>query len=108
LYRLTAPDPKLFIVLLLFASCAFAPAVHAQGAAAQGQALYATLCARCHGENLEHPQPNTPDLKNVKASQHDLFVTMVENGKGEMPPWKGLLSPAQIGQIWAYVQAHAK
>jgi len=108
LYRLGARNQKWFIAFLLLAPCAVAPAAYAQSAAAQGHALYSSLCARCHGVDLDNPQPNTPDLKSLKAGQHDLFVTMVENGKGEMPPWKGLLSPMQIRQIWAYVQANAK
>lgn len=97
-----------FITLPLLALGALAPVANAQSGAAQGHALYTTLCAKCHGFDLDNPQPNTPDLKTLKAGQHDLFVTMVENGKGEMPPWKGLLSPQQIGQLWAYVQANAK
>lgn len=97
-----------FIALALLALGALAPVANAQSGAAQGHALYLTLCAKCHGADLDNPQPNTPNLKTLKAGQRDLFNTMVENGKGEMPPWKGLLSPQQIGQLWAYVQANAK
>ena len=42
-----------------------------------------------------------PNLDQVKPS-HDLVVTRVTNGKGQMPPFKGKLTKAQIEAVVKY------
>jgi mono/diheme cytochrome c family protein len=98
--------PGIFLAAAVLAlALAAGSAASAADSVAQGRDLYNTLCARCHGMNLTHPQPPAPDLHNYPKSRHADFVAMVENGKGEMPPWKGMLSPQQIDQIWSYVKS---
>jgi mono/diheme cytochrome c family protein len=70
--------------------------------AKQGAALYAQHCAPCHGHQMKDPE-GALDLRKFPLDQHARFVTSVTNGKGAMPPWRGLLTPGDIQALWAYV-----
>jgi len=48
------------------------------------------------------------DLRTFPHNQHSRFVNSVTNGKNSMPPWGGLLNPAEIESLWAYVVAGEK
>jgi cbb3-type cytochrome c oxidase subunit III len=43
--------------------------------------------------------------RNCRAGEKNRFVTSVTNGKSQMPPWGGVLQPADIESLWAYVIA---
>ena len=45
------------------------------------------------------------DLRTFPPKQRTRFLTSVSNGKNSMPPWRGMLSPEDIGNLWAYVVA---
>ena len=97
---------------LALAAMALAPATAAQ-VAAQGQAtieagetVYSNYCQTCHGDRLVSTG-QTFDLRRLTASDRARFESSVRNGKNQMPPWKDVLSDAEIGQLWAYIRANA-
>jgi mono/diheme cytochrome c family protein len=73
----------------------------------QGAAIYARTCAPCHGTRMRSPEVPA-DLSKFPADQKNRFVTSVSNGKNQMPPWGGVLQPAEIESLWAYVMAGEK
>ena len=96
--------------LLLFAAAlTIAPAAAAAQAGdpvAAGQSIYAERCAECHGAGLRNTGA-TFDLKQLKHDQRARFDAAVLNGKGQMPPWRGVLDETQIDQLWAYIRDRA-
>ena len=43
------------------------------------------------------------DLRKFPIDQRDRFITSVSDGRGNMPSFKGGLTPEQIDMLWAYV-----
>ncbi|AMN40590.1 c-type cytochrome [Rhodoplanes sp. Z2-YC6860] len=72
-----------------------------------GAETYATYCSTCHGDDLVNTGPTTFDLRKLKADERPRFENSVTNGKKQMPPWKGVVSPEQIDQLWSYIRANA-
>ena len=68
-----------------------------------GAKLYAQHCSVCHGARMAEPGGGFFDLRTFPKAQRSRFVTSVSNGKNSMPPWRSLLTPEQIGMLWAYV-----
>ena len=81
--------------------------IQAQSAAEAGSELYAEHCAPCHGERLAATGAG-PDLKLLRADQRGRFEEMVRQGKGQMPPWAGVISDDEIERIWAYIRSRAE
>ena len=71
-----------------------------------GEALYNANCATCHGEGLRNPGSSF-DLKQLRENERPRFNTSVLGGKGQMPPWKGVLTPEEFDALWAYIRANA-
>jgi cytochrome c55X len=71
-----------------------------------GAEVYQTHCSVCHGERLVSPG-GIPDLRKLGAEERARFETTVNDGKGQMPAWGGVLSEEEIGQIWAYIRSRA-
>jgi len=71
-----------------------------------GERVYNNYCFTCHGENLVS-SGQTFDLRRLRAEDRSRFETSVNNGKGQMPPWKGVLSSEEIDQLWHYVRANS-
>ncbi len=71
-----------------------------------GEKVYNNYCFTCHGENLVS-SGQTFDLRRLRAEDRSRFETSVNNGKGQMPPWKGALTSEEIEQLWHYVRAHS-
>ncbi|AIZ65323.1 hypothetical protein PK28_16545 [Hymenobacter sp. DG25B] len=95
---------------LLLAACSSspteAPAGAASGAATApaelpGQALFATNCAICHGPDGKRGLNGAHDLTKSNLNQMGR-VYMVTNGLGQMPAFKGQLTPEQIEQVASY------
>ncbi len=69
---------------------------------------YATNCARCHGndgrgQTAKGRQTHAGDL--TKSSISDAKgIRMITNGSGDMPAFKGNMSPEQIRGVMAYVR----
>jgi cytochrome c oxidase cbb3-type subunit 3 len=74
--------------------------------AAAGAEVYATHCSACHGERLAN-SGGIPDLRKLGAGDRPKFDSVVTDGKGQMPPWGGVLSDEEIDQIWAYIRSKA-
>jgi mono/diheme cytochrome c family protein len=91
------------VLLIVMASGAFA---QDQAQSAAGAETYQTHCSACHGERLVSPG-GIPDLRKLRAEDRARFDTTVADGKGQMPPWTGVLSEEEIGQIWAYIRSRA-
>lgn len=90
---------------LLFVLVAASPGL-AQDEAAAGAEVYANNCSPCHGEKLAN-SGGMPDLRKLKADDKAKFLTTVNEGRGQMPSWSGILSDEEIGQIWAYIRSKA-
>ena len=73
---------------------------------AAGETVYNTYCATCHGDNLVS-SGQTFDLRRFTADARPRFENSVLKGKGQMPPWQGVLSRDEIDQLWHYIRANA-
>jgi mono/diheme cytochrome c family protein len=75
-----------------------------------GSRLYAQRCATCHGRSMRNPDEEIGafDLRYFPRDGHDRFIRSVTGGKNSMPAWGGLISPADIEALWAYVCAGEK
>ena len=70
---------------------------------AQGNAQFHRTCAPCHGRNMVNSGTTSFDLRKFPLDQRDRFITSVSDGRGNMPSFKGGLTPEQIDMLWAYV-----
>ncbi len=71
-----------------------------------GERVYNTYCFTCHGENLRS-SGQTFDLRRLKPDERPRFENSVLNGKGQMPPWKGVLSDQDIDNVWHFIRANS-
>ena len=89
-----------------FALVSTAAAVHADAKVEAGASIYGDYCSSCHGEQLRNTSGGvTFDLRRLRPEDHDRFAKAVLDGKGPMPPWRGVLEIEQIEAIWAYIRA---
>ena len=95
------------ILALAFSAIALSRAVAEETAADKGARVYDKYCATCHGDDLQNNSGIAFDLRRLKADEHPRFVNSVLHGKKVMPAWQGVLTPAQIEELWAYIRAHA-
>jgi mono/diheme cytochrome c family protein len=79
----------------------------AQDDASIGEEVYEQHCQTCHGEKLRSAGA-IPDLRELRESDREKFEKMVMEGRGQMPAWQGIVSPEELGQIWAYVRSRAR
>jgi mono/diheme cytochrome c family protein len=89
---------------LLFAACgggsedAFVPPK-------TGPAIYRTYCATCHGKQGQgFVGPSLADMAKKYPNVADQ-VSIVTNGKGQMPSWAGRLTAQQIATVVDYTRA---
>jgi mono/diheme cytochrome c family protein len=71
-----------------------------------GETVYNTYCATCHGDGLVN-SGQTFDLRRLEAGARARFENSVLGGKGQMPPWKGVLGSEEIDQLWHYIRDNA-
>lgn len=102
---------RLSLALLLIAVFAGASPSHAgfdeaaqpaPKTVAQGRALYAQVCAACHGAGMRDPG-GAFDLRRFPKEEKPRFIQSVTKGKGGMPPWGSVLSTDEVAALWAYV-----
>ena len=80
---------------------------------ARGKKIYADNCASCHGASGRGDGPAgkvlTPKPVNLVAMAGNHpdgdYAWKIENGRGPMPPWKGVLTQNQIWDVVNYVQS---
>jgi cytochrome c6 len=102
-FRMVVALTALFVVLYCGAALA-AP----QGQT--GRSSFNSTCASCHGQNgtptavgksLNAPALGSTTVQNqTDAELHQIIA----NGKGNMPPFKGSLSEAEINSLIAYIR----
>jgi cytochrome c6 len=104
------------IAVLVFAAIALPAAARADAASeAAGAAVYKEQCVGCHGADGSGNTPMGKSLKagdlrkpEIQAKKDAELAASIEKGKGKMPPAKGKLSAAQIGQVVDYIRTLAK
>jgi mono/diheme cytochrome c family protein len=98
---------------LLLALAVMAPRM--RGDTAKGAEVYKAKCAACHGadgkgettigKTLKVKDLALPEIQN----QHDSELkTLLENGKGKMPAYKGKLTNEQIESLVQYIRVLKK
>lgn len=84
---------------------------HGNAAAiADGQVLFAQICAACHkpdASGLVGPSLVDPYSK-YGASDHDLFQTVMNGRPGGMPAWGPQLGSEKVWKVLAYVETLPK
>jgi mono/diheme cytochrome c family protein len=96
-----------FGVALLFAAAASAQdAMSDKAKRDAGETVYNNYCAACHGDRLVSTG-QFPNLRRLTANDRAKFSTTVRGGRNQMPPWKDVLSDAEIDQLWVYIRANA-
>ena len=88
------------LLTLTWSGAAFPQSVSA------GAEIYNENCAICHGEQLRTTGA-APDLKKLTADRKDFFEKIVNDGKGQMPAWGGVITDEQREAIWAYIRSRA-
>jgi mono/diheme cytochrome c family protein len=72
-------------------------------------AAYKQHCAKCHsddGKGLESLEPpDFTDLKWQEENTDKMIADGIRNGKGVMPGFKDVLTPAQLTSMVKYVRA---
>jgi mono/diheme cytochrome c family protein len=92
---------------ILIGALMIAPAIAQDRAKIEaGAEVYDMHCATCHGERLRNTGAAF-DLLQLKPNERARFEQSVNDGKGQMPPWAGVLSAEEIDQIWAYIRSRA-
>jgi mono/diheme cytochrome c family protein len=100
------------IALLPFFLFAFP---HFAAAQSDGQKLFDTNCAKCHGPDgtgntVVGKAVGAKDLGSAEAKKlTDAEIhTQIEQGKGNMPPFGGTLNKAQIDSLIPVIRAFGK
>jgi cytochrome c6 len=90
-------------------------AVAQAGNAADGQKLFETNCAKCHGPDGSGNTAigkavGAKDLRSAEAKKltDAEITTQITQGKGNMPPFGDSLSKANINDLAAYVRELGK
>jgi mono/diheme cytochrome c family protein len=101
--------PYFLACAVLGASAAFASAKES------GADIYKTNCALCHGENGDGDTPPGKALKAASFSSPDVvkktdaeLLSFTKKGKGQMPPWNGVLTDDQLMKVIAYIRTLQK
>ena len=98
---------RLLVFVVALALAGLSPAVAADQAEVEaGAQIYGDKCSECHGPRLRNPGTSF-DLKRLTAEERPRFEKSVMEGKGQMPPWRGILNDEQISQLWAYIREYA-
>jgi cytochrome c6 len=79
--------------------------------AAKGADVYKAKCQMCHGADGKGQTPmgksmklkdlGSADVQNMKDSE---LKTLIENGKGKMPSYKGKLTNAEIEDVVQHIR----
>ncbi len=104
--RQCVPSLRVIAALLIVGSMLSASSAQDSAKIAAGEVVYNTYCATCHGDGLVS-SGQTFDLRRLDEGARARFESSVLGGKGQMPPWKGVLSGEEIDQLWHYIRANA-
>jgi mono/diheme cytochrome c family protein len=88
---------------------------HFAAAQAEGQKLFDSTCAKCHGADgtgntvvgkaVGAKDLGSPEAKKLTDAE---VYTQIDQGKGNMPPFGGTLNKAQIDSLIPIVREFAK
>ncbi|HEX20128.1 MAG TPA: cytochrome c [Acidiferrobacteraceae bacterium] len=72
----------------------------------KGKVLYQEKCAACHGADGKAVLPGSPNFNKGDRMEKSNVVLKksVLNGLNAMPPFKGALSDANVGDVLAYIR----
>ncbi|MBE2270476.1 MAG: cytochrome c [Anaerolinea sp.] len=73
----------------------------------EGEAIYTTSCARCHhGDGSGYRNLFPPLAGNPLVTLHDPvpIIRVVQDGRGSMPPFRGVLSSEEIAAVLTYIR----
>ena len=100
--------PNTFRASIIAGALVVASAALAQDRAkiAAGAEVYAERCAACHGERLR-ATGGAFDLLKLRPNERARFDQAVNDGKGQMPAWGGVLSAEELDNLWAYLRSRA-
>lgn len=93
---------------------AVAGSARTASAADTGESLFSTNCAVCHGQDGHGTATgkalNAPDLSSaaVQKLTNAEITSQIENGKGNMPPFKSTLNASQVKLLVTYVRTFGK
>jgi mono/diheme cytochrome c family protein len=102
-FRLTHLSIKAFLLSAILMGNTFAQVADP---AEKGERIYGNYCMTCHGESLINSGQSF-DLRKLKVTEKARFENSVQNGKNQMPPWKGVISTSDMQYIWAYIRTLA-
>jgi mono/diheme cytochrome c family protein len=88
----------------LFGGCCAVAGAQDTALIEAGELLYDENCAGCHGEKVRAPS-SAFDLRTLGPQERARFDKVVMEGKGQMPTWRGIISPDGLDQLWAYIQS---
>ncbi len=67
----------------------------------EGELVFKSACVACHGDDGRGGQGGGAPLENVTDA--NLVMAMVIDGRGNMPPLGGALTPEQVRAVASYV-----
>lgn len=108
----------IFQLLLLLLALSWVFLFSADSAVATGADIYKDNCQICHGEKGDgngpmakglttRPEDFTDKTHMAKESDKELFET-INNGKGIMPKFGGILGVEEIKEVLKYIRQFAK
>jgi cytochrome c6 len=104
----------LFFVIALISAVVLGETTRSATDTGAGKKIYATNCVTCHGPDGKGSSMgratgvkdlHSPEVVKMTPAQ---MKRVISNGKGNMPPWKGQLSDAQITEVMAFVRSLQK
>ncbi len=103
------------LVLGVVVSMSLPAVAQAKGATGAGQEVYNGKCKMCHGADGKGDTPMGKNMKLKDLSSSDVqgmhdseLKSLIENGKGKMPAYKGKLTDKQIDDVIVYLRSFKK
>jgi mono/diheme cytochrome c family protein len=76
--------------------------------ASNGQQVFIQKCMACHSVNKDQVMTGPSLWSETSKSPHKKspaqIRTIIQDGKGKMPPWKTILTPDQVDDVIAYLR----
>lgn len=72
-----------------------------------GEAIYRTMCQACHMVGGKGAPGAFPALaNNPRLGTAAYPIVLIQRGKGAMPAFKDMLTPAQVATVVGYLRTH--
>ncbi len=104
--RKTTRQRRLRVGLLAGGALIAASGVASAADVFNGQRLYVTHCAGCHGDDGRGVAPGAPDFRRASSllrPDAELLLSM-RSGRGTMPGYQGVLDRYQMLDLIAYLR----